>query len=137
MRIAISIILTSIFIFSLTMVYITGETYGQDMPPVVIKTVPQSGETDVDSSITEIKVTFNKDMITDNMWSWVKVSDDTFPEIIGKVRYQMDKRTCVLPVKLEPNTTYKIWINSDKFNNFKDTNNNPAVPYFLTFRTGE
>ena len=46
------------------------------------------------------------------------------------------KRTCVLPVKLEPGKTYAIWLNSQKFGNFKDTDGRSAVPYLLVFRTG-
>ena len=40
-----------------------------------------------------------------------------------------------LPVALEPGKTYAIWINSEKFNNFKDTDGRSAVPYLLVFRT--
>ena len=39
------------------------------VPPVVVKTVPEAGATDVDPAITEIKVTFSKDM-ADKSWSW-------------------------------------------------------------------
>ncbi len=34
----------------------------QNMPPVVVKTEPQSGDTKVDSSVKEIRVTFSKKM---------------------------------------------------------------------------
>ena len=54
----------------------------------------------------------------------------------GKPKYLADKRTCVLPVKLEPGKTYAIWVNSgDKFTNFKDAGGRTAVPYLLTFKT--
>jgi RNA polymerase sigma-70 factor (ECF subfamily) len=113
-----------------------GEKIGVDlMPPVVINTVPQSGDTGVDPSKTSIKVTFSKRMKTNNMWSWVKVSDETFPEITGKIQYLADEKTCILPVKLEPGKTYIIWINSKKYNSFRDKNNTPAVPYLLVFET--
>ncbi|UCD34005.1 MAG: hypothetical protein JSV38_01935 [Desulfobacterales bacterium] len=42
----------------------------KSMPPVVIKTIPQAGDTSVDPSLKEIRVTFSKDMITENMWSF-------------------------------------------------------------------
>lgn len=105
------------------------------MPPVVVATVPQSGSTGVSASLKQITVTFSKDMMTDNMWSWVKHSDDTFPEITGKIRYLKDRRTCVLPVSLRPGKTYVIWINSKKFNSFRDLKNQPAIPYLLVFET--
>ncbi len=107
------------------------------MPPVVVKTFPQAGDTAVDPSIKEIRVTFSKAMMTQDMWSWVIVSKETFPQIIGDVSYRNDKRTCVAPVQLEAGKTYAIWFNSAKFNAFRDKNNNPAIPYLLVFRTRE
>ena len=106
------------------------------MPPSVVKTVPQAGDTEVDPSRKEITVTFSKDMMTKEMWSWCSQSPETFPEIDKtKIRYLKDKRTCVLPVKLHPGKTYVIWINSQKYNYFKDTEKNSAVPYLLVFQT--
>jgi len=51
----------------------------KSMPPVVVKTVPQSGATAVDAKLKEIKVTFSKDMITKKMWSFVRISKDSYP----------------------------------------------------------
>jgi RNA polymerase sigma-70 factor (ECF subfamily) len=109
----------------------------QSMPPVVVKTTPQAGDTAVDPSLKEIRVTFSKDMITEEMWSWVEVSKEAFPQLIGKPRYLSDKRTCVVQVKLEPGKTYAIWLNSKQYNYFKDEDHNPAVPYLLVFQTRE
>ena len=105
-------------------------------PPVVVKTMPQAGMTNVDAKTTEIQVTFSKDM-TDESWSWSQLSDDTFPKIIGKPKYLKDKRTCVVTVKLEPDKTYAIWLNSEKFGNFKDADGRSAVPYLLVFKTAK
>jgi hypothetical protein len=105
------------------------------MPPSVIKTVPQAGDTNVDPSLKQISVTFSKDMITNNQWSWLQYTPETFPQIDkNNIRY-LDKRTCVLPVKLKPGKTYVIRINSQKYNYFKDKNGNSAVPYLLVFET--
>jgi RNA polymerase sigma-70 factor (ECF subfamily) len=103
------------------------------VPPVVVKTVPEAGAADVDPKTTEIKVTFSKDM-QDESWSWSTLSKESYPKITGKPRY-LDKRTCVLPVKLEPGKTYSIWVNSEKFANFKDSDGRSAVPYLLVFQT--
>jgi len=105
------------------------------MPPSVVKTVPHAGDTKVDPALKEISVTFSKDMMTKNMWSWCSQSPESFPKAGKNIRYLNDKRTCVLPVKLEPGKTYVIWINSGKFNSFRDTENNPAIPYLLVFHT--
>ncbi len=83
----------------------------------------------------EISVTFSKDMMTEDMWSWVIAAKDTFPPIARDIHYLKDKRTCVLPVKLDPRKTYAMWLNSQKYNAFRDTDNNPAVPYLLVFQT--
>lgn len=105
----------------------------KSMPPVVVKTVPQSGDTAVDAKLKEIKVTFSKDMKTKKMWSFVQISKDSYPKT-GDPKYT-DKRTIVLPVTLQPKKTYVIWINSGKFNAFRDVDNHPAVPYLLVFGT--
>lgn len=104
------------------------------MPPVVVKTAPEAGDTKVDPATAEIRVTFSKPM-TDKSWSWSQVSDETFPKIVGKPRYLKDGKTCVVSVKLEPGKTYILWVNSQKFRNFKDKDGQPAVPYLLVFET--
>ena len=103
-------------------------------PPVVVKTVPEAGADAVDPGLTEIKVTFSKDM-QDKSWSWCTASDDSFPKAGGDPSYEDDSRTAVLPVKLERGKTYALWINTDRFKNFKDADRRPAVPYLLVFKT--
>jgi hypothetical protein len=105
------------------------------VPPVVIATVPESGAANVDPALTEIRVTFSKEMITDRMWSFVQVSNETFPKSNGQVHYLNDGRTCVLPVQLEPGKIYAIWINSENHHAFQDLGGRAAVPYLLIFET--
>jgi len=107
------------------------------LPPVVVGTFPRAGDIEVDPATSEIRVTFSKDMMTERMWSWVIHTKQTFPEIAGDVRYLADGRTCVLPVRLKPGRTYAIWFNAPDYrhNAFRDTDDNPAVPYLLAFRT--
>ncbi len=107
----------------------------ETMPPVVVSTFPASGDTGVDPSIREIRVTFSKDMATEKMWSWVMASKESFPELTGEVRYLDDKRTCVAPVKLLPGKDYAVWFNTGGYDSFRDEGNRPAVPYLLAFRT--
>ena len=83
---------------------------------------------------TQIKVTFSKDMM-DGGWSWSQISDESFPQRMGKPRYLDDKRTCVMNVKLLAKKTYVIWLNSQKFGNSKDADGKSAVPYLLVFET--
>ena len=106
----------------------------ESAPAVVVKTVPEAGASEVDANTTEVRVTFSKPM-QDGTWSWSLVSQESFPQMNGEPHYEADKRTCVLPVKLLPGKTYAIWINTQKFLNFKDAKGQPAVPYLLVFRT--
>jgi RNA polymerase sigma-70 factor (ECF subfamily) len=89
----------------------------------------------VDPSLREVRVTFSKDMMTHEMWSFVYASPAPFPKIAGKIRYLDDNRTCVLPVSLEPGKTYGMWINSGEHDSFRDTYQHPAIPYLLVFKT--
>ena len=107
----------------------------QGLPPSVIRTFPTSGDRGVDPSVTEVRVTFSKEMITREQWSFVQIAPGTFPEIAGEIRYLKDRRTCVLPVRLEPGRKYAIWVNSPRYDNFKDTSYQSAVPYLLVFET--
>jgi len=115
----------------------TVEGQGQDiesMPPVVVKTVPESGAKNVAPGVVEIKVTFSKEM-TDGSWSWSTAWQGSTPDPVGKPKYEPDRKTCVMKVKLEPNKTYAYWLNNGKFQNFKDRQGHPSVPYLLVFQT--
>jgi len=106
----------------------------ESMPPVVVKTVPESGAMDVLPGETEIKVTFSKEM-ADGSWSWSTAWKDSTPESTDKPRYEADGKTCVMKVKLEPGKTYAYWLNSQNFHNFRDQQGHPAVPYLLVFHS--
>lgn len=106
-------------------------------PPVVVQTIPVSGALSVDPATREIRVTFSKNMLTHEMWSFVYAKPAAFPEVAGAIHYLPDGRTCVLPVALEPGKTYGMWINSQQHNAFRDTKQQPAVPYLLVFQTRE
>lgn len=105
-------------------------------PPVVVETTPRAGAVDVDPRLAEIRVTFSKDMMIDNMWSVVKISDDTFPRLAGELRYQ-DARSFVIPVALQSGRTYALWLNYKQNDAFRDVNGSASIPYFLVFQTRE
>lgn len=104
------------------------------IPPSVVETFPTTGSADVDPALTEISVTFSEPM-TDGNWSWAYTNKDKFPEMAGQPYYMPGLTKNILPVKLEPNQEYEIWINSQKFKNFKDLAENPATPFRLVFKT--
>jgi hypothetical protein len=108
------------------------------VPPSVVKAVPQCGDISVDPRTSEVSVTFSKDMkVTGHCWSWCGMTEETFPALVGEARFLEDNRTCVLGVALEPEATYAIWINTDKYHSFQDPDRHTAVPYLLVFRTAE
>jgi hypothetical protein len=104
--------------------------------PHVVETSPARDAKNVDPDTAEIRVTFDKPM-TDESWSWVRSSSNDFPESTGEVHYLDDMKTCVMPVQLEPGTKYTVWFNNSTYQNFKDADGRPAVPYLLNFTTRE
>lgn len=102
--------------------------------PKVISTFPQNGAQDVDSQTAVIWVKFNKPMM-DKSWSWSYKEKDAFPKLNGDPYYSEENTKNNLPVKLEPNREYKIWINTAEFKDFKDTSGNSSEPYELKFKT--
>ena len=102
--------------------------------PNVIETYPVSGNTDVDPLTKEITVTFDEPM-KDGNWSWAYTNKNKFPVMTGQPYYKPGHTVNVLPVKLESNQEYEVWINSEKFKNFKDRAGNPAIPFRLVFTT--
>lgn len=102
--------------------------------PKVISTFPQNGAQNVDPSVTEIWVQFDKPMM-DKSWSWAYMEKDKFPALNGSPYYSEQNTKNILPVKLESNHEYVIWINTDTLKNFKDTAGTPAEPYEFKFKT--
>ena len=105
-----------------------------EQPPIVVETLPVSGAREVEPGVTEIRVRFSKPM-ADGSWSWSNAWQDSTPESVEAPHYLADQCTCVMKVHLEPGRTYGWWLNSEKFENFKDRDGQPAVPYLLTFST--
>ena len=79
-------------------------------PPVVEKAEPDQGAEDVDPGLREMRITFDQPM-SKNGFS-VLGGGPTFP-VSGRPKWK-DDRTIILPVKLKPNQTYRLQINSDR-----------------------
>ncbi|MBN2724702.1 MAG: Ig-like domain-containing protein [Deltaproteobacteria bacterium] len=104
--------------------------------PVVVSTFPANGAISVNPAITSVMVSFSVPMM-DKSWSFVKESDDNFPHEIGTPSFDKSFKTITLPVKIKPSKKYTIWINSDKFKNFKSKTGKVLPPYKLVFTTGK
>jgi hypothetical protein len=131
------LVATAVIILAQTPLVCSQEISVEKLPAVVVKTVPEAGQETIDASLTEIKVVFSKPMMAQS-WSWGKLTDESFPEIdkTRPIRFDADQKTAILPVKLEKNRTYAIWLNTANLQNFKDNTGLPAVPYLLVFKTG-
>jgi len=103
--------------------------------PVVIRMEPANGATDVDAqAVKELRVTFDIDMNTGG-YSWTG-GGPMYPKIPDGMRPRwIDKRTCVLPVELEPGKNYRLGINAPSFQNFQSESGVPVVPVVCTFAT--
>jgi hypothetical protein len=104
-----------------------------DAPPHIIATSPKIGTTNVDPALNEITVTFDRDM--EQGMSWVGGGPELPKSPEGAKFHWRDKRTCVMPVKLEPGHFYRVGINSTRYRNFRSQNAIPVTPSAITFRT--
>jgi RNA polymerase sigma-70 factor (ECF subfamily) len=106
---------------------------GAGTTPRIITTTPADGAKDVDAGLTEITVTFDRDM--GEGFSWTGGGPE-FPRVPkGESPRWQDKRTCVLPVKLEPGHQYRVGINSPSHQNFCSAAGEPAEPSSISFTT--
>ena len=102
--------------------------------PKVVKAVPDNGAIDVDPGTTELRVTFDQAM---DMGGFSFVGGgESFPGS-GAQSHWIDETTCVLPIALKPAHSYWLSINSNRFQNFRSKQGEPATPYPISFVTAE
>ena len=101
--------------------------------PTIVKTVPEIGVTEVDSELKEIKVIFDRKM--QKGMSWTGGPPEFPPTDSSQKARWLDDRTCVLPVKLESGTFYRLGLNSKSFQNFKCAKGVACPPTSLYFVT--
>jgi len=109
------------------------ELQKQMEPPHVVSTSPAVGATDVDPALTEITATFDQDM--GGGMSWTGGGRQFPPTREGERAQWRDKRTCVLPVKLEVGHYYRVGINSTGHQNFGNDHGVAAPPSAIYFTT--
>jgi hypothetical protein len=104
--------------------------------PLVVQTIPNDGASDVDSTLDTIRVTFSRAMQPDD-WSWAKELGSSAPVITG-IPFYADERTAILPVRLQPETRYVVWVNSpddEQLRKFQSSDGVSAPAYRIEFRT--
>jgi beta-lactamase regulating signal transducer with metallopeptidase domain len=108
--------------------------------PWVIACSPRVGETEVDPALTEVSVTFDRDMSEEISWTR-RDNGPHFPPLPDGQRAKWrDRRTCVLPVKLEAGQFYRVEINRTDQQDFRGQDGRAAaqsVLYFTTQGAGE
>ncbi|NLX24113.1 MAG: tetratricopeptide repeat protein [Phycisphaerae bacterium] len=102
--------------------------------PAVVRTTPAALAGDVPATLKKITVTFDRPMM-DTSWSWTQRSEESFPKISGDPSYDSLRKTCTLPVQLEPGKVYWVGINSPQHTFFHTPEKVPAKPYVILFAT--
>ncbi len=103
-------------------------------PPTVVSLSPENNAKGVPASTTKLTVTFDKPMGPG--FSWVTM-DDRFPETTGRPEWNEDRTACTIPVKLQPNSTCRLGLNSPRHINFQSASGLPLEPIVWTFTTAE
>lgn len=103
-----------------------------DGTPVAVSMKPANGASDVDPGLMQLTVTFSVPM--QDGFSWTG-GGDKYPEGTGKPYWSADKRTCTLPVRLKPNWSYRLGLNSKSYKNFSSLAGKPLTPVTWTFST--
>ncbi len=101
-------------------------------PPRVVTLSPANGADGVDPATRVLRARFDRPM--EASWSWVS-EGQSFPPAIGEAYFEPDGMTAALPVKLEPDRTYVVWLNSSEYRLFRDLGGTAAAPLRWTFRT--
>jgi hypothetical protein len=111
----------------------SGKQPAQSAYARIVSTTPEVGAAGVDPGLSEITVKFDRDMGKGMSWTG---GPPLFPTL-DKSRQPRwtDPRTCVLPVKLEAASYYRLGINSSSGQNFRSSDGVPAPPSVIYFTT--
>jgi hypothetical protein len=107
--------------------------HGKTEAPKILFAKPADGAQDVDPGLSEITVTFDQEMGEGMSWTGGGPEFPSSPTG-GKAEWR-GKRTCVLPVKLEPGHHYRVGINAPSYRNFCSTAGQPVEPSSISFST--
>ncbi len=114
---------------------VTAESYRPRPPyPVVVKTVPALGATEVDPTLDSISVTFDRDMNTKKM-AWTGWKETLPPGDDRRKSEWVDNRTCTTPVSLSEASYYQVYLKGDEHVGFYGANGSPAQHAVIAFAT--
>lgn len=116
-----------------TTVGASAELEAQTRKPAIVSFDPPNGAAGVDPNVKEIRITFNVAM--GGGFSWTG-GDDVPPCPEGRRPYWTpDRKTCVRPVALQPQHTYRVGLNSPSHKNFQSEGGVPLDPVRYQFST--
>lgn len=103
--------------------------------PRIVAMTPANGAKGVDPALKELRVTFSVPMSDGFSWTG---GGSHFPAVPDGKRpsWTEDRMTCVLPVKLESGSDYRLGINSRSHKNFQSAGGVPLDPVVYAFATG-
>ncbi len=113
----------------------SAELQAQARAPQIVSMNPPNGATGVDPNLGELRVEF--DLPMGGGFSWTG-GGPQYPAIReGQAPYWTpDRKTCALPVRLEPDHSYRLGLNSPSHKNFQSEHGVPLEPVVYTFTTG-
>ncbi len=102
--------------------------------PKIMSLVPKNGATDVAPDLKTIQVVFDRPM-RDGCWSMCG-GGPNYPETVGKPRYDAQRTTWSVDVKLKTNWDYEFWLNAGQYQSFQSEDGVPLKSVAVKFRTG-
>ena len=101
--------------------------------PKIVSISPANDNMSVDPAVEFITITFDREM-EDNTWAFM-IGNKSFPKTIGRPFYDEAKRILKLKIKLEPNTEYDFWLNSESGLSFRSKEGIALFPVYIKFKT--
>lgn len=105
-------------------------------PVIVLRTFPENDAKAVDPQTEFIRVRFSRAVSSKD---YAFVESDKGEKIVpaGEPRFEDGNTLCILPVKLQPGTTYAVGINSYKIGGLRSSEDPDVAvtPYLLSFTT--
>ena len=104
-----------------------------DAAPKLVASTPAIGASDVDPALAEIIFTFDTAM-RDQSWSVVGADSGT-PKVVGAPKYDAARKVLTIPVRLEPERSYRFSLNSEQKRGFQSEQGIALEPVEVAFTT--
>ena len=101
--------------------------------PHVVGLVPINGDLDVSPGLEVIVVTFDRPM---RAGTWSVVGGGPKYPATGSPAYDAQRQIFRLPVILEPDREYELWLNRGPHMSFASADGTPLAPFRISFQTG-